>query len=157
MCNTPKIRILDILEETMADGPGFRTSIYCAGCAHHCPGCHNPQSWDFKGGYEVTIEELLDIIKADEFANVTFSGGDPLYQVEAFTELARRIKTETDKTIWCYTGFTYEEIQADPRLSQILPYLDVLVDGPYVEALRDTNLRFRGSSNQRIIELDKCD
>ena len=155
MCNTPKIRILDILEETMADGPGFRTSIYCAGCAHHCPGCHNPQSWDFKGGYEVTIEELLDIIKADEFANVTFSGGDPLYQVEAFTELARRIKTETDKTIWCYTGFTYEEIQADPRLSQILPYLDVLVDGPYVEALRDTNLRFRGSSNQRIIELDK--
>lgn len=139
----------------MADGPGFRTSIYCAGCAHHCPGCHNPQSWDFKGGYEVTIEELLDIIKADEFANVTFSGGDPLYQVEAFTELARRIKTETDKTIWCYTGFTYEEIQADPRLSQILPYLDVLVDGPYVEALRDTNLRFRGSSNQRIIELDK--
>ena len=153
MCNTPKIRILDILEETMADGPGFRTSIYCAGCAHHCPGCHNPQSWDFKGGYEVTIEELLDIIKADEFANVTFSGGDPLYQVEAFTELARRIKTETDKTIWCYTGFTYEEIQADPRLSQILPYLDVLVDGPYVEALRDTNLRFRGSSNQRIIDL----
>ena len=141
----------------MADGPGFRTSIYCAGCAHHCPGCHNPQSWDFKGGYEVTIEELLDIIKADEFANVTFSGGDPLYQVEAFTELARRIKTETDKTIWCYTGFTYEEIQADPRLSQILPYLDVLVDGPYVEALRDTNLRFRGSSNQRIIELDKLD
>ena len=153
MCNTPKIRILDILEETMADGPGFRTSIYCAGCAHHCPGCHNPQSWDFKGGYEVTIEELLDIIKADEFANVTFSGGDPLYQVEAFTELARRIKTETDKTIWCYTGFTYEEIQADPRLSQILPYLDVLVDGPYVEALRDTTLRFRGSSNQRIINL----
>ena len=139
----------------MADGPGFRTSIYCAGCAHHCPGCHNPQSWDFKGGYEVTIEELLDIIKADEFANVTFSGGDPLYQVEAFTELARRIKTETDKTIWCYTGFTYEEIQADPRLSQILPYLDVLVDGPYIEDLRDTNLRFRGSSNQRIIELDK--
>ena len=139
----------------MADGPGFRTSIYCAGCAHHCPGCHNPQSWDFKGGYEVTIDELLEVIKADEFANVTFSGGDPLYQVEAFTELARRIKTETDKTIWCYTGFTYEEIQADPRLSQILPYLDVLVDGPYVEALRDTNLRFRGSSNQRIIELDK--
>ena len=139
----------------MADGPGFRTSIYCAGCAHHCPGCHNPQSWDFKGGYEVTVDELLDIIKADEFANVTFSGGDPLYQVEAFTELARRIKTETDKTIWCYTGFTYEEIQADPRLSQILPYLDVLVDGPYVEALRDTDLRFRGSSNQRIIELDK--
>jgi anaerobic ribonucleoside-triphosphate reductase activating protein len=148
-----KIRILDILEETMMDGPGLRTSIYCAGCAHRCPGCHNPQSWDFAGGREVTVDDLLEVIKADEFANVTFSGGDPLYQVEAFTELARRIKEETGKTIWCYTGFTYEEVLADTRLSQILPYLDVLVDGPYVEALRDTNLPFRGSSNQRIIEL----
>ena len=101
----------------------------------------------------MSVQELLDIIKDDEFANVTFSGGDPLYQVEAFTELARRIKEETGKTIWCYTGFTYEEVLADPRLNQILPYLDALVDGPYVEALRDTNLPFRGSSNQRIINL----
>ena len=104
-----KIRVLDIAYETMADGPGLRTSIYCAGCVHHCPGCHNPQSWDFMGGREMSVQELLDIIKDDEFANVTFSGGDPLYQVEAFTELARRIKEETDKTIWCYTGFKYEE------------------------------------------------
>lgn len=148
-----KIRILDILEETMMDGPGLRTSIYCAGCAHYCPGCHNPQSWDFAGGREVTVDELLEVIKSDEFANVTFSGGDPLYQVEAFTELARRIKEETDKTIWCYTGYTYEEVLADKRLSQILPYLDALVDGPFVEALRDTSLPFRGSSNQRIIQL----
>ena len=69
-----KIRILDILEETMADGPGFRTSIYCAGCGHHCPGCHNPQSWDFQGGKEVSVEELLEIVKSDEFSNVTFPG-----------------------------------------------------------------------------------
>lgn len=129
------IRILDILEETMADGPGLRTAIYCAGCAHHCPGCHNPQSWDFMGGRMVRIEEILDIIKEDEFSNVTFSGGDPLYQVEGFTELARRIKEETDKTIWCYTGFTYEEIIADERLSMILPYLDVIVDGPFIEEI----------------------
>lgn len=148
-----KIRILDILEETMADGPGFRTSIYCAGCAHHCPGCHNPQSWDFMGGREVTVEELLEVVKADEFANVTFSGGDPLYQVEAFTELARRIKEETGKNIWCYTGFTYEEILADERMKQILPYIDTLVDGPFVAELRDPELHFRGSSNQRIIHL----
>ena len=147
------IRILDILEETMADGPGFRTSIYCAGCAHHCPGCHNPQSWDFAGGREMTVDELLEVVKADESSNVTFSGGDPLYQVEAFTELARRIKEETGKNIWCYTGFTYEEILADERLSQILPYIDTLVDGPFVEALRDPELHFRGSSNQRIIHL----
>ncbi len=149
-----KIRVLDILEETMADGPGLRTSIYCAGCAHHCPGCHNPQSWDFAGGREMSVQELLDVIRSDEFSNVTFSGGDPLYQVEAFTELARRIKADTGKTIWCYTGFTYEEIASDARMSRILPYLDVLVDGPFVEALRDPELHFRGSSNQRIIHLE---
>ena len=147
------IRILDILEETMADGPGLRTSIYCAGCAHHCPGCHNPQSWDFGGGHEATVDELLEIIRSDEFSNVTFTGGDPLYQAEAFTELARRIKEETGKTIWCYTGFTYEEIQKDPELAQILPYIDVLVDGPFIMEKRDTELLFRGSSNQRIIHL----
>ena len=152
-----KIRILDILEETMADGPGLRTSIYCAGCAHHCPGCHNPQSWDFHGGREVSVDELLEIVKADEFADVTFSGGDPLYQVEAFTELARRIKEETGKTIWCYTGFTYEEVLADERLSQILPFLRTLVEVPFVLELRDTELPFRGSSNQRIIYLDGRD
>jgi anaerobic ribonucleoside-triphosphate reductase activating protein len=105
------------------------------------------------GGREVTVEELLEVVKADEFANVTFSGGDPLYQVEAFTELARRIKEETGKTIWCYTGFTYEEILADERLSMILPYLDTIVDGPFMAELRDPDLPFRGSSNQRIIHL----
>ena len=150
-----KIRILDILEETMMDGPGLRTSIYCAGCAHRCPGCHNPQSWDFMGGREVDIQEILDVVRADEFANVTFSGGDPFYQVEAFTELARRIKEETGKNIWCYTGFTYEEILADERLSQMLPYIDTLVDGPFIQDLRDPDLPFRGSSNQRIIHLSR--
>lgn len=149
------VRILDILYETTADGPGLRTSIYFAGCKHYCKGCHNPQSWDMNGGYEVTIDYLLDIIKDDEFADVTFSGGDPLYQCEGVTELARRIKAETDKTIWCYTGFTYEEVLENAWLNQILPYIDVLVDGPYIDELRDESLPFRGSSNQRIIELNK--
>jgi anaerobic ribonucleoside-triphosphate reductase activating protein len=148
-----RIRIMDVLEQTMADGPGFRTAIYCAGCHHKCPGCHNPQSWDFNAGYWATVDELLEIIKADTISNVTFSGGDPLYQVDAFTELARRVKGETGKNIWCWTGFTLEEVEADPHLAQILPYIDVLVDGPFIMALRDTSLRFRGSSNQRIIYL----
>lgn len=148
-----QICIMDILEQTMADGPGFRTSIYCAGCGHHCPGCHNPQSWDRKNGHWVDVEEILEVIKADDMSNVSFSGGDPFYQVEAFTELARRIKEETGKTIWCWTGFTYEEILADEKLSMMLPYLDVLVDGPFIQELRDTQLLFRGSSNQRIIYL----
>jgi anaerobic ribonucleoside-triphosphate reductase activating protein len=149
------LRVLDIIEETMVDGVGLRTAIYFSGCNHFCKGCHNPQSWNLHNGKEMTIDELLDIIKADEFANVTFSGGDPLYQCEGVTELARRIKEETDKTIWCYTGFTYEEILANDYLKQILPYIDVLVDGPFIEELRNTDLPFRGSANQRIIELNK--
>ena len=148
-----KIRVLDIIEETMADGPGLRTSIYCAGCLHHCPGCHNPQSWDMNRGKEMSIDDLMEVIKSDEFSNVSFSGGDPFYQVEGFTELAKRIKAETNKTIWCWTGFTYEEILADKKLSMMLPYIDVLVDGPFIEAKKDKDLLFRGSSNQRIIYL----
>ena len=85
--------------------------------------------------------------------NVTFSGGDPLYQYEAVTELARRIKDETDKTIWCYTGFTYEEILDNAMLNQILPYIDVLVDGPFIEELKTDQKPFVGSENQRIIRL----
>ena len=137
----------------MADGPGLRTSIYCAGCQHHCPGCHNPQSWNIDNGRWMDVDDLFELIVSDEISNVTFTGGDPFYQAEAFTELARRIKAETKKNIWCWTGFTYEEILADSHLSMLLPYLDVLVDGPYIEALRDTQLHFRGSSNQRIIHL----
>ena len=147
------IRILNILHDTTVDGPGFRTSIYCAGCRHHCPGCHNPESWDFSAGYEVETDQLMQEITADPFADVTFTGGDPFFQAEGFAELARRIKAETTKTIWCYTGFRYEEILEDEHLSQILPYIDTLVDGPFIADLRDPDLHFRGSSNQRIIHL----
>ena len=148
-----RIKVLDILQQTMADGPGFRTAIYCAGCKHACKGCHNPQSWSFDAGQWVEVDALLDVIKADEMSDVTFSGGDPFYQVEAFTELARRIKQETTKTIWCWTGFTLEESQASEKLSQLLPWLDVLVDGPFVLEERNTDLLFRGSPNQRILYL----
>ena len=149
------ISVLDILEETMADGPGLRTSIYCSGCGHHCPGCHNPQSWDIGNGRPMEVDDILKVILDDEFSNVTFTGGDPLYQVEAFTELARKIKENSDKTIWCYTGYTIEQIRADKRLSMILPYLDVIVDGPFILAQRDTELLLRGSANQRIIYLQE--
>ena len=137
----------------MADGPGLRTSIYCAGCSHHCKGCHNPQSWDIANGKWMSIDEIMEVIKADTISNVSFSGGDPFFQVEAFTELARRIKSETTKNIWCWTGFTIEQIRADERLSMLLPYIDTLVDGPFILEQRDTTLLFRGSPNQRIIHL----
>ena len=148
------IRVLDIIEDTMVDGPGFRTSIYCAGCRHACKGCHNPQSWDFKGGREMTTEELMRIIVADPYANVTFSGGDPMYQCDGFSELARAIHAQTNKDIWCYTGFTYEQLITRAQ-RELLYELDVLVDGPFIESLRDTDLLFRGSNNQRLIDVQK--
>ncbi|MBQ8520862.1 MAG: anaerobic ribonucleoside-triphosphate reductase activating protein [Bacteroides sp.] len=147
------LAILRIIEDTMVDGPGFRTSIYAAGCPHHCPGCHNPQSWDIANGTPMTTDEMLRIILADPFADVTFSGGDPMYQPEGFTELAKAIKAQSHKTIWCYTGYTYEQLTKMPPQRELLSHIDVLVDGRFVEALKDERLRFRGSSNQRIIDV----
>ena len=147
------ISVLSIIEDTMVDGPGFRTSIYCAGCQHQCPGCHNPQSWDFQGGHTMTTDDIMRVIEADPFANVTFSGGDPMYQPEGFAELARTIRQRTAKDIWCYTGFTYEALITNPRQRALLEQIDVLVDGPYVRSLRDETLRFRGSRNQRLIDV----
>ena len=148
------IRVLDVIEDTMVDGPGFRTSIYCAGCRHKCPGCHNPQSWDFNGGRWMSTEELMKIIVADPFANVTFSGGDPMYQCDGFAELARAIHQQTNKDIWCYTGFKLESLITRAQ-RELLELLDVLVDGPFIEKLRDPDLLFRGSSNQRLIDVQK--
>ena len=102
-----------------------------------------------------SIDVLMEIIKENEFANVTFSGGDPLMQPEGFTELARKIKIETSKNIWCYTGFLYEQVKKSDRLKRILPFIDVLVDGRYVDTLRDESLQFRGSGNQRLIDVQK--
>ncbi len=148
-----KLRVLDIIAGTSVDGPGLRTSIYFAGCNHHCPQCHNPQSWDSNSGKEMSIDEIIDIVKAEDF-DVTFSGGDPLLQTELLLHLAHAIKN-LGKTIWCYTGYTYEEILDSPTLSPILQYIDVLVDGRFINTLRDISLRFRGSSNQRLIDISK--
>lgn len=148
------LRVIDISEGTSVDGPGLRTSIYFSGCEHHCPGCHNPQSWDINAGKETSIDELLKIIDYNDF-NVTFSGGDPLFQVEEVTNLAVRIKAELNKNIWCYTGFVWENIVNDSRYRPLLETIDVLVDSPFLLPLRDISLRFRGSSNQRIIDVQK--
>lgn len=148
-----EVVLMDIVEDTVVDGPGFRTAVYAAGCRHRCPGCHNPQSWNKANGRKMEVQELASCLTADPFSNITFSGGDPLEQAEAFTELAAAIKKHSSKTIWCYTGYRFEEVYRSPRLSQILPYLDVLVDGPYLQQFRDTGLLFRGSSNQRLIDV----
>lgn len=146
----PRLRVLDIVSGTSVDGPGLRTSIYFAGCHHACPGCHNPLSHDPNGGYPITVGDLLDKITVND-ENVTFSGGDPLYQpVAPLIELADALHSR-GYDIWCYTGFIYEDTCDNP----LLRHIDVLVDGPFVESLRDTSLVFRGSSNQRIIDLNK--
>lgn len=137
----------------MVDGPGFRTSIYCAGCPNACPGCHNPQSWDINTGHKMSTDEIMEVIEADPFANVTFSGGDPMYQAEGFTELAKAIRQRTDKNIWCFTGFTYETLLKKEKQRALLEQIDVLVDGPFVQKLKDEDLLFRGSKNQRLIDV----
>ena len=149
------ISILSIVHDTMVDGPGFRTAIYCAGCPNHCPGCHNPQSWDIQNGTKTSTDEIMKEIMSDPFANVTFTGGDPMFQPEGFKELAQEIHKVSNKTIWCYTGYKFENLQKNPQQLALLQQIDVLVDGPFIEALRDKDLFFRGSSNQRIINVRK--
>lgn len=147
------INILDIMRGTTVDGPGFRTSIYMAGCTHACPGCHNPQSWDFNGGTPMTIGEIMEIVKEEDF-DVTLSGGDPLCQPENTMALLRALKDD-GRNVWLYTGYTWEEILADERLHEVVRLADVVVEGPFVEALKDKDLRFRGSSNQRIVAVSR--
>ena len=150
--STNSIRVLDINYGTSVDGVGLRTSIYCAGCENKCPGCHNPQSWDERGGEAMEVEELFRLIE-DADMNVTFTGGDPMFHPEGFTLLAQMIKSQSHKTIWCYTGYRFEELLKHPSRRALLEKCDVLVDGRYVEAERDLSLHFRGSRNQRIIDV----
>lgn len=147
------MRIIDIVPGTSVDGPGLRTAIYFAGCDHRCPTCHNPQSWNFGGGREMTVEEVMKVIVENDF-DVTLTGGDPIYQAAVIAPLAREI-VRLGKDIWCYTGFRYEELLRRPEVQPLLDCVDVLVDGPFVESLRDIHLLFRGSSNQRLIDIKK--
>ena len=153
--NKYTLRVLSIIEDTTVDGPGFRTCIYCAGCTHACEGCHNPQSWNRGGGEEMNIGHIMQVIKADPFANVTFSGGDPMLQAEAFTALAKEIKRQTKKDIWCYTGFVFESLLKMKEQRELLQWIDVLVDGPFIKSQKDLSLLFRGSSNQRLIDVQQ--
>ncbi|RXE71483.1 anaerobic ribonucleoside-triphosphate reductase activating protein [Muribaculaceae bacterium Isolate-002 (NCI)] len=147
------IRVIDIVPGTSVDGPGLRTSIYVAGCRHRCAGCHNPQTWDFSQGVEMTVSDIMEVIEENGF-NVTLTGGDPLYSLPAITPLVIAV-AKAGYTIWLYTGFTYSRLLELPGIEKILPYIEAIVDGPFEADKRDASLHFRGSSNQRIIDVKK--
>ena len=145
------MRVLDIIHGSIVDGEGLRTSIYFAGCKHRCKGCHNPQSWDFNSGVDMSIDEIFEDIKKNNF-NVTYSGGDPLYQnLDDLVALSKKIHS-LGLDIWLYTGFVFEELLEDLKCKDILDNVDVIVDGPFIEEKKDLNLLFMGSSNQRILK-----
>lgn len=146
-------RVLSIIRGTTVDGPGFRTSIYLAGCGHACPGCHNPQSWNPEGGDIMTLSEIMDIVRDEDF-DVTLSGGDPLFNPESVRNLIEALKQD-GRNVWIFTGFRWEEILASEKLRDAVELADVVVDGPFVESLRNPDLLFRGSSNQRLIDVGR--
>ena len=150
------MRYHNITTDDMLNGDGLRTVLWVAGCEHRCRGCHNPITWDVDGGVpfdEAAEQELFEKLSADYISGITFSGGDPMFQPEGFAELAEAVKRETGKNIWCYTGYKFERLRHDRRQAELLQYIDVLVDGPYVESLRDRDVLFRGSRNQRLIDV----
>lgn len=151
-----KIRLAAPLQaDSIVDGEGIRTVIWTQGCSHKCKGCHNPATHDFNGGYEVDVLDIVNEIKDLKCQDgLTFSGGDPMFQIDACTVIAKEAK-KLNLDIWCYTGFTYEQLMNNEKALEFLKYIDVLVDGKFVEELKSLNVDFRGSKNQRIIDVKK--
>lgn len=155
------IRIAGIVDDSIVDGPGIRLTIFFQGCSHQCINCHNPNTWDFNGGYLISIDDICKRIYENPLLQgITLSGGDPLFQAESAANLCLRIKNERpDLDIILYTGFLYEEVlnmsKTSKEINKLLNNLDFIVDGPFIENLKDLTLNFRGSSNQRIIDVKK--
>lgn len=140
-------------EDSFVDGPGIRMVLWTQGCPHHCPNCHNPQTWDLNGGTYYQVEEICKQIRESQLqSGLTLSGGEPFLQSEALLDVVKEAKHKK-LNIWAYSGYTFEEIIADEKKKELLSYVDVLVDGRYVEAERDYRLVFKGSFNQRIIDV----
>lgn len=158
--NYAEIKTFDV-----ANGPGIRVSLFVSGCNHHCPGCFNQQAWDFDYGKpftQETIDYIIDTLSFGAYQGVTFLGGEPLDPANqpGLLPLARRLKeVYPDKTIWCFTGYEFERdimgrmYNECPETKELLSYIDVLVDGPFIESLKNLTLVFRGSENQRLIKL----
>lgn len=152
--------IIGINFESIVDGDGVRVVIFFSGCNHHCKGCHNPESHDFNTGKSFGSdlqEQIAEYVRETPFVSgVTLSGGDPMYSADSIIPFLKELKSLTPtSTVWVYSGFTYEEIVEDPSMRELLVMCDVLVDGPFVLDQRDITLSYRGSRNQRIIDIQE--
>lgn len=149
-----KLRVNGLFYESVVDGPGIRDVLFVQGCPRRCPGCHNPGSWDFGGGTEVDVAEVIAALPSSPLvAGVTFSGGEPFCQAAALVPVARHVKRR-GLDLWVYTGYTWEELLAlkEPGVWELLELADVVVDGPFVRELAELGLAFRGSANQRLVD-----
>ena len=148
-----QIRIAGLVPESYVDGDGIRFAVFMQGCLRNCAGCHNPATHALDGGRLIDTDEIISAIKKNPLLDgITLTGGEPLLQVEAANELARAVKS-LGLSVWCYTGYTFEDLP--PAAAPLIKNVDVLIDGAFVESLRDLDLQFRGSRNQRVIDLNK--
>lgn len=146
--------LADIITDSIVDGPGIRTTIFSQGCPHHCPGCHNPETWSFDGGTALSTDTVFEIVHSNPLCRgVTFSGGEPFAQAKAFAKLAKRLKADGYE-VASYSGYTFEELYNGTEAQKdLLSCLDVLIDGPFLRDERSLSLSFRGSKNQRILDI----
>lgn len=152
-----ELRISGLVPESIVDGKGIRYTVFTQGCFHNCKNCHNPQTHDPNGGRLIDINEIMEEFEEDPILKgITFSGGEPFLQPAPLAELAKRVHA-CRKDVTCYSGFTYEELLKlkDPAVKDLLDNIDVLIDGKFVEKLKNLELSFRGSENQRVIDMVK--
>lgn len=152
------MRYAQIRKYDVANGPGIRTSLFVTGCTHRCPYCFNAEYQDFNFGElwtEKQTEEIIEYLNDDVVTGLTLLGGEPFQNSSELTNVLKEVKKHVDKSIWAYSGYTFEQIMSDDEKKELLMLCDVLVDGLYIEKLKDLRLKFRGSSNQRIIDVKK--
>ena len=154
-----KIRLADIVAESVVDGKGIRMTVFVQGCTHACPGCHNPTTWALDGGEEHTLDFITEIAEKDPLLDgLTFSGGEPFLQAAPLSVLAEWCHAH-NLNVWSYSGYTLEQLEvmakSDEGVKNLLSRVDVLVDGPFIEEQKDLTLAFRGSRNQRVIDMNK--
>ncbi len=148
------LNLAGIVNDSIVDGPGIRTTIFCQGCPHHCQGCHNPETWGFGTGTDTDVETVLEMVKSNPLCRgVTFSGGEPFAQADAFSKLARLLKKDGYE-VAAYSGFTFEDLLTGTKEQrELLENIDILIDGPFILEERSLELNFRGSKNQRILNV----